>query len=124
MKKTICSKYGKPVCAIRTDENGYVYSEKRVSTYLHQLRVPKPAFAYDECVIHQCGRENTMYHVLVVKETKSRLYTHHSNFERHGFIVDRGYGRQMALELKFWTEHLPPFENPPPPMPEQFGLDF
>ena len=122
--RTIKTSTGRSVCTVQDDEYNRTYSFKRINKEVHMLRYPKQSYAYDESVVHQCGRYGVQYHVLKDKESGQKYYTWHDNFEKFGFIVDRGHGRQLALELKYWTTELPKREVVQPPPPEQFGFDL
>ena len=98
---------GKVVATIKVDKQGRTYAEKKIDKTKHILRHPVPSFAYDTYVMDQFKKLGIEYHLIQDKATKQKWYTWQSTFVEHGFILDRGYGRQIALDMYEWHDELP-----------------
>jgi hypothetical protein len=101
------SSLGKVVAIIKTDLQGRPYSQKKVDSESHFLRKP-PAIAYDATVIQQATKAGVVYHVVFDKHTGECWSAWHQTILDQGFELDRGYGRQIALDLKYWTQGATP----------------
>jgi len=69
----------------------------------HLLRKP-PAIALQADAIPELRRLGCREVVATLTSTGERLYAPLDAFERYGFLVNRGYGEQVALPLSRW-EH-------------------
>jgi hypothetical protein len=86
---------------------------KRVNTSRHQLQRP-PAWATDERHLDQLEAINGQGVRLI--DEAGRIWTAAlSAFRHHGIKLNRGFGQQVALPLKFW-QIVCPFE------PQQHAL--
>ena len=94
---------GKIVARILADATGRIFSFKSIDQSKHMLRLP-PAFAYDRFVLEQAEAHKVEYHVIQDKLTKRCWSAWPDDIEVYGFTFDRGYGEQVALELKYWSE--------------------
>jgi hypothetical protein len=68
----------------------------------HILRRP-PAIAVQASVLSELEHLGAKG-VLVIMPNGKRLFAPLSEFRLHGIVIDRGYGRQVALPLKRWRE--------------------
>jgi hypothetical protein len=106
MNTVVRTAKGKIVATVRVDKVGRVYSEKKIEKDKHMLRHPVPSFAYDTFVMDQFKKLGVQYHVIQDKNTKQKWFAWQDSFVEHGFILDRGYGRQIALEIYEWSDKL------------------
>jgi hypothetical protein len=68
----------------------------------HVLRRP-PAIAVQTLVLDELEGLGAKG-VLAILPNGRRLFAPLSEFRLHGIVIDRGYGRQVALPLKRWRE--------------------
>ena len=74
---------------------------KKVRASIHFLRIP-PAIAFDICTLDYAENFGALY-VQVEELESSRIYSASIRLIREkGFIVDRGFGKQIALHLSQW----------------------
>jgi len=88
---------GKIIGAIRGD----VFI-KRVDASKHFLRVP-PAIGFDVDAIVTARERGAKFAEVFDRESKHTYRAPLSLIESRGFVVNRGYGHQVALPLKDWT---------------------
>lgn len=74
---------------------------KRVNSSKHFLRQP-PAIAFDLASLLQAEDAGAMLVEIFDKCTGKVYRTAISTIWTYGFEVNRGYGKQIALELPFW----------------------
>ena len=76
---------------------------KKVSAARHFLRKP-PAIAFDLSSIEQAQEYGAQY-IEVLDADSSRLYSAPiADLLSYGFMVNRGFGEQIALDLNLWDE--------------------
>jgi hypothetical protein len=108
-------------------QNGVFY--KTVSGSIHRLRKPL-AWALDVGDVCEAERQRVDRIEIYDRETGITYNSTLENFQAHALKVDRGYGRQLALEVRHWSYTAPlrtgadsakPSEALPRP-PRQLGL--
>jgi hypothetical protein len=84
---------------------GAVYGSvfrKVIAFSKHALRRP-PALAVDECALLQ-AREAGAEEIRIKDSESGKVYSVSFPFFReHAFILNRGFGRQYALPILYWT---------------------
>jgi hypothetical protein len=82
------------------DLTGKIYT-KRVRGSKHQLRVP-PAWGIDEGAVTQIARMGATS--IQIHDTEKDIYysCELATFQAHCLVMDRGFGRQLALPMKRW----------------------
>ncbi len=68
----------------------------------HILRRP-PAIAFDASIIAQAERQGVQVVSVLNADNERRYSVTLADFQRYGFRFNRGWGDQIALELKFWS---------------------
>jgi hypothetical protein len=68
---------------------------------LHRLRRP-PAWALDTHILAEAERLGARWVVIEDTESGQEHWAHLTTLRRHGFSIDRGHGRQVALPLNWW----------------------
>jgi len=68
----------------------------------HILRRP-PAIAVQASVLNELEGLGAKGVMAIISNSR-RLFAPLSEFRLHGIVIDRGYGRQVALPLKRWRE--------------------
>lgn len=69
---------------------------------IHFLRKP-PAIAVDLEIFNK--NKNIVSYVQIYEREKGVYYTARiEDFEKYGFIFDRGYGKQIALLIEYWEK--------------------
>lgn len=68
----------------------------------HILRRP-PAIAFDASIIAQAERSGVRVVEVLNADNERRYSVTLADFQRYGFRFNRGYGDQIALELRFWA---------------------
>lgn len=76
-------------------KNGWL--EKRVEPSRHQLRHP-PAWATDEAHLSLPGLKGIRLRTPTGGIWEAEVFT----FRRFGVPIERGFGRQIALPLRYW----------------------
>ncbi|MBN1440968.1 MAG: hypothetical protein JW929_16295 [Anaerolineales bacterium] len=93
----IYSESGKVIGSV----NGGVF-RKSIAFSRHALRRP-PALAVDECALLQ-AREAGAVEIRIRDSESGKVYSCPIPlFKEHAFILDRGFGKQYALLLSWWT---------------------
>lgn len=73
---------------------------KRVKGSIHRLRTP-PAWAIDKLAYEKCaGHCHTI--VIIDMEANLRYYVGFKTFDDKKMYLNRGYGEQYCLPLKYW----------------------
>jgi hypothetical protein len=84
---------------------GAVYGRtfcKVIAFSRHALRRP-PALAVDECALSQ-AREAGAEGIRIKDSESGKVYSVSIPFfKEHAFLLDRGFGRQYALPILYWT---------------------
>ena len=97
---------GQVVGRLVRDARGRLWLEKPcLDPARHQLRQP-PAWATDAGHLDLLRAHNGVG-VRLVLTTGAVLEAPLEAFGRHGLELDRGFGRQIALPLRYWTVHRP-----------------
>ncbi|MEW6649421.1 MAG: hypothetical protein AB1453_04440 [Chloroflexota bacterium] len=95
--RTYFNTSGKPAASLR---GGRLVKSVRGSR--HMLRQP-PGWAVD-CTILNAARLDGATSVEIRDVETNRIYTAPvSLFDQHGVTLDRGFGRQIALPLAYWS---------------------
>jgi hypothetical protein len=81
--------------------NGQLTFVKLVNPPEHQLRHP-PAWANDRVVLDRVRDAGAGLVCHEDRGTRRRWWATLAVFSEHGFPVERGYGDQVGLPLKFW----------------------
>lgn len=68
----------------------------------HILRRP-PAIAFDAAIIAQAERQGVRVVEVLNADSDRRYSVTLADFQRYGFRFNRGWGDQIALELRFWS---------------------
>ncbi len=68
----------------------------------HILRKP-PAIAFDASIIAQAERQGVQVVSVLNTDSERRYSVTLADFQRYGFRFNRGWGDQIALELRFWS---------------------
>ncbi len=89
---------------------------KMVSASRHMLRKP-PAWALDLQSLCDAERMGARWVELFDRDTGGRYRASVELVRRHGFVFDRGHGRQIGLPLDRWT-----VTRPGEPRAEQLTL--
>lgn len=84
---------------------------RRVSATLHFLRRP-PAIAFDVVVIAQAESVGATCAEVYATDTGDRYTADFATIRARGFILNRGYGQQIALPLTQWTKNGVPPASP------------
>ena len=79
---------------------------KEVSASKHLLRKPE-GWASDVCVLDQLEALGVELMCLTDRESGKRFHATVNDFQLHGIPLDRGYGPQLVLPLKFWKTTQP-----------------
>lgn len=104
---------GRVVGLLTYDDLGEGWLVKRVKTDQHQLHTPL-SWCVDQLHLTQL-READAAGVLLTDERGWQHRASLDTFTRHGFVIDRGHGKQVALPITFW-------EITDPSAPKQLGL--
>jgi hypothetical protein len=76
---------------------------KTVVASKHLLRKPRPAWALDVGALKQARALGCTDAEMREGETGTTYRASFEQVERLGFVVDRGFGPQIALELRYWV---------------------
>jgi hypothetical protein len=106
---------GKRVGTLVHDERG-LWLEKHVRTGVHQLRVPRPAWAADATHLAKLQALGAAGIRLIDEDGRVWSATL-TRFWQHGKLIDRGHGEQLALALSHWQR------DGQPQQPSLFGSD-
>lgn len=68
----------------------------------HILRRP-PAIAFDATLIAEAQRRGVRTVSVLNTDSERRYSVTLADFQRYGFRFNRGWGDQIALELKYWA---------------------
>lgn len=79
---------------------------KRVNGSVHFLRVP-PAIAFDKQSLKDAISAGATDTMVIDKETGIAYCSTIEHIYTEGFLLDRGYGEQIALSMDGWTKLLP-----------------
>ncbi|MBX3119122.1 MAG: hypothetical protein KF784_08665 [Fimbriimonadaceae bacterium] len=119
--QTLHTAEGRVIARVQTDDQGRLYSTKRISVERHQLRTP-PAFAMDVSALNEAQKLGVKYHQLQDRETGQYFVAWHHDFIKHGFPVNRGFNPQTALGLAWWQKRPQPSDYGPQPKPPAAAL--
>ncbi len=75
---------------------------KNVRASVHQLRTP-PAWAVDCADLDAAEQAGARYVVILDLESLATFWASIEEIRRHGFVLDRGHGKQLALCLDRWA---------------------
>ena len=83
---------------------------KRVKASRHMLRTPR-GWAWDVFVLERANREGLNMSIIYEKENDLVYQANLEDFWRHGAPINRGFGDQICLPLKYWqvTNDCAPF---------------
>jgi hypothetical protein len=70
---------------------------------IHMLRSP-PSWAEDDEVLRQARELGALRVRIIDTESGAEYVADMDDFDAHGVPVDRGYGKQTALQLHFWRK--------------------
>ena len=113
---------GQKIAMVKTDKDGIPYSYKTILLIQHQIRYPRPAFAYDESAIKQMEKFGVKYHVIRERTTNQRWCCSHKQFMAHCFDLNRGHGSQLALAMGYWNDGDKPVDEIEPDVDPQLPL--
>lgn len=68
----------------------------------HVLRRP-PAIAFDAALIAEAERRGVRTVSVLNADSGRQFVVTLADFQRYGFRLNRGYGDQIALELRYWA---------------------
>ncbi len=89
------------IAGVLVRKNGHAHFAKVASASRHQERKP-PAWALDAPALAEAEAEGAT-EVRVTDRDSGRVFVAPMTVMRaHGFMLDRGLGLQVALELRFW----------------------
>ena len=86
--------------------------QKRVQGSRHFLRIP-PSIASDEIVLETVQNMGANEVSVFDMETGTVYESSIANIKEHGIRFDRGYGKQIGLEFKYWHCILPRMNSNP-----------
>jgi hypothetical protein len=75
---------------------------KRVKESTHMLRTPR-GWAWDVAVLERAQKEGLLKTVIFEGEYKKIYQASLVDFLRYGVDINRGYGEQICLPIKYWT---------------------
>jgi hypothetical protein len=78
---------------------------KKVSGKKHFLQKP-PAIANDISILHDAMGKGATIVAIFDTDTKLEYFSYIDVILRKGFVIDRGYGKQMALPMNMWVSSL------------------
>ena len=92
------------------DLTGKIYT-KKVQGSKHQLRVP-PAWGIDESAVTTIARAGAT--TIQIHDTEKGIYysCELATFQTHCLKIDRGFGKQLALPMKWWRVAMTPSIQP------------
>jgi len=67
----------------------------------HMMRKP-PGWAWDTCIIDQAVRQGVTLVKIYDGETRITYLARIQEFYDYGIYLNRGYGEQICLPLKYW----------------------
>jgi len=79
---------------------------KNISSSKHMLQKPK-GIAWDLSVLERARKENLKRTYVHDKETGNEYEAILEDFFRYGVRINRGFGEQIVLPLKFWQIKAP-----------------
>jgi hypothetical protein len=97
-QKAVYTASGKAIGKIRGDT-----FYKSIKGSRHMLRCP-PAIALDLAGLNQAEQASALRVVVTDTETGTQYRSTIAHIRQAGFELDRGYGRQLALELTGWIQ--------------------
>ena len=74
---------------------------KRITGSKHFLRVP-PAIAFDISSLEEAEAVGAQNVDVLDEETGQKYFSSIRNIREKGFVIDRGFGHQLALPLSYW----------------------
>ncbi|GIV69346.1 hypothetical protein [Caldilinea sp.] len=82
-------------------ENEELTQRRRAS--VHMLRSPR-GWAVDDGILRQARELGAVRVRIIDTETGANYTADIAAFDAHGVPVDRGYGKQTALPLRYWRQ--------------------
>jgi len=79
---------------------------KNLKGSVHFLRVP-PAIAFDYDTLLNARKNGVFIVQITDRETNQRYLSPLNTVLERGFRINRGYGDQIALEMKYWSHTEP-----------------
>ena len=100
--RTILGEGGKVVGCIRDWRGVRSLVKTRVRPEIHRLKYPFPAWAVDLSALQESIASGVKQVVLVEDGGEAWMVSTETLLER-GRRIERGYGRQIALAVRFWS---------------------
>jgi hypothetical protein len=75
---------------------------KTIKESIHKLRFP-PGFASDTSILIEVENRGVKYIKLFAQDTNETYVAKISDFWEHGIGLNRGFGEQIVLPIKFFT---------------------
>lgn len=105
---SIKNEKGVPLANINFLIDGTPFSYKKVKKSVHCLKTPFDAYAYDKFIFEQLEYHGAKFHVLFEREEEQFYWISHEKFKEKSFEINRGFGDQIAVGLRYWTNGKPP----------------